>query len=44
MLNVVPGDDAWMRLAGAIEDVDLLFGEQPCRCRYGCQLFFFARP
>ena len=26
MLDVVPGDDAGMGLAGAVEDFDLLFG------------------
>lgn len=28
MLDVVPGDDARARLAGAVEDFDLLFGEE----------------
>jgi hypothetical protein len=31
MLDVVAGDDAWARLASAVEDVDLLFGEEPRR-------------
>ncbi len=44
MLDVVSGDDAWARRAGAIKDVDLLFGEEPCRERRGCQLFFLDRP
>jgi len=28
MVDVVPGDDAWSWLAGPVEDVDLLLGEQ----------------
>jgi len=28
MGDVVPGDDAWTGLAGPVEDVDLLLGEQ----------------
>ena len=29
MLDVVPSDNAGPRLAGAIEDFDLLFGQEP---------------
>lgn len=42
MLNVVAGDDAWTRLAGAVEDFNLLFGEEPRRKRRECQLFFLT--
>ena len=28
MLDVMPGDDAWAWLAGAVEDFDLLFGQE----------------
>lgn len=44
MLNVVAGDDAWTRLAGAAEDFDLLFGEEPRRKRCEYQLFFLTGP
>ena len=44
MLDVVPGDDAWARLAGAVEDVDLLCGEKSGGEWRGRQPFFFARP
>ena len=36
VLDVVAGDDTWARLAGAVEDVDFLFGEEPRREGGGC--------
>jgi hypothetical protein len=44
MRKVVAGDDVWTRLAGAVEDFDLLFGEEPRRKRRECQRLFFDRP
>jgi hypothetical protein len=44
MRDVVAGDDTCARLAGPIEDVNLFCGEEPCRERRGCQLFFLDRP
>jgi hypothetical protein len=44
VLDVVAGDEAWARLASAVEDVDLLFGEEPRRQWRGFQRFFFLRP
>jgi hypothetical protein len=44
MLDVVAGDDAGARLAGAVEDFDRLLGKEPGReCRL-CQPFFLDRP
>jgi hypothetical protein len=31
MVDVVPGDDAWTRRAGTVEDFDLLSGQEPGR-------------
>ena len=44
MRDVVAGDDTCARLAGPIEEVNFFFGEEPCRERRGCQLFFLDRP
>ena len=44
MLDVVPGDDAGAWLAGAVEDVDLFFGQKPSREGGRCQPFFLDRP
>lgn len=44
MLDVMPGDDAGARLAGAVEDFDLLFGQESGREGRGCQPFFLERP
>ena len=44
MLDVVAGDDAGARLAGAVKDFDRLLGKKPGR---ECRLwhpFFLARP
>ena len=41
---VVPGNDAWTRLAGAVEDVDLLFGQEAGRECGLWQPFFLDRP
>ena len=44
MLDVVAGDDAGARLAGAVKDFDRLLGKEPGRgCRL-CQPFFLDRP
>lgn len=44
MLDVVAGDDAGTRLAGAVKDFDGLLGKEPGRrCRL-CQAFFLDRP
>ena len=44
MLDVVAGDDAGARLAGAVEDFDRLLGKEPGReCRL-CHPFFLDRP
>ena len=44
MLDVVAGHDAWARLAGAVEDFDLLFGQEAGREGHGGQPFFLERP
>ncbi|MDH3604944.1 MAG: hypothetical protein OEU26_35520 [Candidatus Tectomicrobia bacterium] len=44
MLNVMLGNDAWTGLAGAVEDFDLLLGQESGGQWRGCQPFFFARP
>jgi hypothetical protein len=44
MLDVVPGDDAGMGRAGAVEDFDLFFGQKPSREGGRCQPFFLDRP
>jgi hypothetical protein len=44
ILDVVPGDDMWARLAGAVEDFDFLFGKEAGWEGRGCQTFFFDRP
>ena len=44
MLDVVPRDNAGTRLAGAVEDVDLLLSPEPSRAGERCQPFFLARP
>jgi hypothetical protein len=44
MVDAVPGDNAWARLAGAVEDFDGLLGKEPGReCGRG-QPFFLDRP
>ncbi len=44
MVDAVPGDNAWARLAGAVEDFDCLLGKEPGReCGRG-QPFFLDRP
>ena len=43
MLDVVAGNDAWARLAGAVEDFDLLFGQESGREGRGGQPFFLER-
>ncbi len=44
MRAVVPGDDAGRGRAGAVEDVDLFFGQKPSRAGGRCQPFFLDRP
>src|SRR6266511_5812709 len=44
MRDVVPGDDAGRGRAGAVEDVDLFFGQKPSRAGGRCQPFFLDRP
>ena len=44
MFEVVPGNDAWTRLAGAVEDFDRLFGKEAGRERGLWQPFFLDRP
>lgn len=44
MFDVVPGNDAWTRLAGAVEDFDLLFGKEAGRECGLWQPFFLDRP
>ena len=44
MLTVVAGDDAGARLAGAVEDFDLLFGKAAGRECGLWQPFFLDRP
>ena len=44
MFAVVPGNDAWTRLAGAVEDVDLLFGQEAGRECGLWQPFCLDRP
>ena len=44
MLDVVPGDDAGTGLAGAVEDFDLLLGQEPSREGGRWQPFFLERP
>ena len=43
-LDGVAGDDAGARLAGTVEDFDLLLGQESRREWRGCPPFFFARP
>jgi hypothetical protein len=43
MFDVVPGDDAWTRLAGAIEDFYLFLSEESCRKGLRGQPFFLDR-
>src|SRR2546426_2920087 len=44
MLVVVPGDDAWTWLAGAVKDFDLLFGKESGGEWRGHHPFFLDRP
>jgi hypothetical protein len=44
MLDVVAGDDAGARLAGAVEDFDRLLGKEPGREWCLCRPFFLDRP
>ena len=44
VLDVMAGDDAGARLAGPIEDGDLLWGEEARWERRGGYLFFLDRP
>ena len=44
MFEVVPGNDAWTRLAGTVKDLDLLFGKEAGRECGRCQPFFLDRP
>ena len=44
MLDVVPRDNAGTRLAGAVEDVDLLLSQEPSRDGGRRQPFFLDRP
>ena len=44
MFDVGPGNDAWTRLAGAVEDFDLLFGTAAGREGGLRQPFFLDRP
>ncbi len=44
MLDVVPGDDAGMGLTDAVEDCDLLFGQEPSWEGERSQPFFLERP
>ena len=44
MLDVMPGDDAGARLAGAVEDFDLLCGQESGGEWRGRQPFFLERP
>src|SRR6266705_3061660 len=40
----MPGDDAWPRLVGPIEDFDLLCGKEPGRKGARCCAFFLDKP
>jgi hypothetical protein len=44
MFDVVSGDDAWTRIASAVEDFDLLLSEESSRKGLRGQPFFFERP
>ncbi len=44
VLDVVASDNEFARFAGAVEDFDLLFGQEPRRERLLCQRFFLDRP
>lgn len=44
MFDVVTGNNEFARFAGAIEDFDLLLGQQARRERFQCQRFFLDRP
>ena len=44
MLDVVTSDDESTGLACAVQYLDLLFGQKPCRDRLLCQPFFLDRP
>jgi hypothetical protein len=44
MFDIVPGDDAWTRLAGAVEDFDLFWSQESGRKGLRDQPFFLARP
>ena len=44
MLDVVPSDNAGTRLAGAVEDVNLLLSQEPSREGGRRQPFFLDRP
>lgn len=44
MLDVVPSDNAGTRLAGTVEDFDLLLSQEPSRDGGRGQPFFLDRP
>ena len=44
MIYVMPGDEAWARLTGAVEDFDLLLGEKSRGEGLRGQPFFLDRP
>jgi hypothetical protein len=44
MVDVMPSDDAWARLAGTIEDFNLLLNEESGRKGLRGQPFFLERP
>lgn len=44
MVDVMPSDDAWARLAGTIEDFNLLLSEESGRKGLRGQPFFLERP
>jgi hypothetical protein len=43
MFDIVPGDDTWPRLAGAVEDFDLFWSQESGRKGLRDQPFFLAR-
>ena len=44
MLEVMPGDEAWTRLTGAVEDFDFLLGEKSSGEGLRGQPFFLDSP
>jgi len=44
MLEVMPGDEAWTRLTGAVEGFDFLLGEKSSGEGLRYQPFFLDRP